>query len=157
MVVWECDLIYLQGLSKYIDGIKYLLIVIDAFSKYLHFVPRKSKTVPSLTAAFQLVLKDRRYSKPVRRRPVWLQTDRGKEFSNKPFQDRLKREGFQFFYEYRNPDEKCAVVERAHRLLRNKLCTYFAYKNTYRLFNVLQLFVKKYNKLHTAHSMARPL
>ena len=57
------------------------------FSKYLHVMPLKSKTGPSVTAAFQSILKDRRYSKPVRRRPVWLQTGRGKEFSNMSFQD----------------------------------------------------------------------
>ena len=98
MVVWECDLVDGQGLSKYNDGIKYLLTVIGAFSKFLLIVPLKSKTGPSVKAAFQSVLKDRRNSKPLRRRPVWLQTDTGKEFSKKrPFQDMLKREGIQFF------------------------------------------------------------
>jgi hypothetical protein len=35
MDVWECDLVDVQGLSKHNDGIKYLLSVIDVFSKYL--------------------------------------------------------------------------------------------------------------------------
>jgi len=35
MDVWECDLVDLQGLSEYNDGIKYLLNVIDVFSKLL--------------------------------------------------------------------------------------------------------------------------
>jgi hypothetical protein len=85
MDVWLCDLVDVQGLSKYNDGIKYLLNVIEVFSKYMHVVPLKSKTGTSVTAAFQSVLKDRRYSKQVRRRPVCLQTDRRKEFSNRPF------------------------------------------------------------------------
>jgi len=91
MDVWECDLVDVQGLSKHNDGIKYLLSVIDVFSKFLLIVPLKSKTGPSVTAAFQSVLKDRRYTKPLRRRPVWLQTDRGNEFSNRPFQVMLRR------------------------------------------------------------------
>ena len=33
MNVWECDLVDVQGLSKHNDGIKYLLNVIDVFSK----------------------------------------------------------------------------------------------------------------------------
>ena len=61
--VWECDLVDEQGLGKYNDGINYLLCVIDVFSKYLHVVPLKSKTGPSVTAAFQSILKDRRYLK----------------------------------------------------------------------------------------------
>ena len=66
----------------------------------------------------------------------------------------LKREG-NHFHVYKNPDMKCAVVERAHRTLRNKLYRYFTYKNTYRFVNVLQQFVKAYNNtVHTALGMA---
>ena len=64
----------------------------------------------------------------------------------------LRREGIQF-HVCRNPDVKCAFVERAHRTLRNKLYKYFTYKNTYRFVNVLQHFVKAYNTIHTAHGM----
>jgi hypothetical protein len=140
------------GLSKYNEGINYLLSVIDVFSKYLQVVPLKSKIGPSVTAAFESLLKDRRYSKPVRRRPFWLQTDRGFEFSNRPFQDTLKREGIQF-HVCRNPNLKCAVVERTHHTLRNKLYRYFTYKNAYRFVSVLQQCVKSYNTVHTAHGM----
>jgi hypothetical protein len=37
--VWESNLVDVQGLSKYNDGMKYLLTVIDVFSKFLHIVP----------------------------------------------------------------------------------------------------------------------
>jgi transposase InsO family protein len=105
-------------------GKKYLLSVIDVFSKYLHVVPLKSKTGPSVTSAFESVLKDNKFPKLIRRRPVWVQTDRGKEFQNRPFQDMLKHEGIRF-HVCKNNDVKCAVVERAHRTLRNKLYRYF--------------------------------
>jgi len=85
-----------MGLSKYKDRIEYLLSVIDVFSKYLNVVPLKSKTRPSVTSALQSVLKDLKYYKPIRRRPVWVQTDRGKKFLNRHFQDMLMREGIQF-------------------------------------------------------------
>jgi hypothetical protein len=42
MEVCEFHLFDVQGSSKYNDGIKYLLSVIDVFSKYLHFVSLKS-------------------------------------------------------------------------------------------------------------------
>ena len=109
-----------QGLSKYKDGIKNLLSVTDVLSKYLHVVSLKSKTGPSVTSAFESVLKDTKYSKPIRRRPVWVQTDTGKEFQNRLFQDMLKCDGIRF-HVCKNPDVKCAVVEWAHRTLRNKL------------------------------------
>jgi len=52
--------------------------------------------------------------------PLWVQTDRGKEFLNRTFQDMLKRKVIRVQV-CKNPDVKCAVVDRAHRTLRNKL------------------------------------
>jgi len=147
--VWESDLVDVQGLSKYNDGIKYLLTVIDVFSKFLHIVPLKRKTGNAVTSAFQTILKDPKYLKPIRRCPVWERTDIGKEFLNKSLQDMLKREGIQF-QTCRNPDVKCSVVERAYRTIRDKLYKYFTYKNTYRFIDVLPAFVRGYNA--TVHS-----
>jgi hypothetical protein len=78
--VWESDLVDVQGLNKYNDGVKYLLTVIEVFSKFLHIIPLKSKTGTAVTSAFQSILNDPRYLKPIRKRPVWVRTDRGKEF-----------------------------------------------------------------------------
>ena len=44
MDVLESDLVDMQGLSKYNDGIKYVLSVIDVFSKYILVMSLKSKT-----------------------------------------------------------------------------------------------------------------
>jgi len=142
--VWESDLVDVQGISKYNDGVKYLLTVIDVFFKFLHILKLKSKTGKAVTSAFQSILKDPKYLKPIRRRPVWVRTDRGKEFLNRLFQDMLKREGIQFQIS-KNPDVKCSVMERAHRTIRDKLYKYFTYKNTYRFIDVLQVFVRGYN------------
>jgi len=152
--VWESDLVDVQSLGKYNDGIKYLLTVIDVFSKYLHIIPLRSKTGKAVTTAFQTILKDPKYSKPIRRRPVWVRTDRGKEFLNKSFQDMLKRQGIQFQV-CRNPDVKCSVIERAHRTIRDKLYKYFTYKNTYRFVDVLQDFVRGYKAaVHSTTGMS---
>jgi hypothetical protein len=56
--VWESDLIDVQGLARHNDGIKYVLSVIDVFSKFLPFVPLKSKTGKDITSAFQSILND---------------------------------------------------------------------------------------------------
>jgi len=78
--VWECDLIDVQSLSKFNGNFKYLLTVIDVFSKFLHIVPLKSKTGPAVTSAFQSILKNPKYSTPLRRkRPIWVRT-KGKNF-----------------------------------------------------------------------------
>ena len=109
MFVWECNLFDVQTISKYNDRIKYLLSVIDVFSKYFHVVLLKWNTGPSVTSAFQSFLKEAKYSKPIRRRPLWVNTDRGKEFLNKPFQGMLKSEGIQI-HVCEKPDVKYSVV-----------------------------------------------
>jgi transposase InsO family protein len=117
----ECDLVDVQAHGKFNDNFKYILSIIEVFSKFLYMVPLKSKTGTAVTAAFHSVLPQRR------RRPVWVRTDKGKEFLNKNFQAMLRREGIQFQV-CRNPDVKCSVVQRAHRTIKNKIYKYFKYK-----------------------------
>jgi DNA-binding protein len=85
--VLECDLVDVQAIDKYNDGNRYLLTVIYVFSKYLHTVPLKAKTGKAVSAAFETILNEDRYMKPYKRRPVWVQTDKGKEFRNETFQN----------------------------------------------------------------------
>ena len=106
----------MQSLSKYNDKYKYMLSVIDTFSKYLHIVPLRSKTGTAVSVAFRSILV--KYSRPVRRRPVWVRTDKGKEFLNRTFQALLRKEGIQYQV-CRDPNVKCAIVERSHRTIRD--------------------------------------
>ena len=153
-ISWECDLIDVQALSRHNDGVKYLLTVINVFSKFLHMVPLKSKSGKDVSSAFQLVLKDPRYSKPFKRRPVWVRTDKGKAFLNESFQKLLKREGIHFQV-CRNPDIKCSIVERVQQTVRDKLYKYFTHKNTYRYVDVLSDFVSGCNTtIHGSTGMA---
>jgi hypothetical protein len=126
--------------------------VIDVFSKYLHSVPLRSKTVAAVTSAFKDILQDPRYSKPFRRRPVWVLTDKIKEFLNAEFEGLLKREGIQFQI-CENPDVNCSVVERVNRTLRDKMFRYFSYKNTYSYLEIFPKFVQGYNA--TVHTTTR--
>jgi transposase InsO family protein len=146
MDVWEVDLVDIQSLAKYNKGYKYLLTAIDVFSKFLHIVPVKVKTGEAITKAFLSIFKDSRYSNG--QRPIWVRTDRGKEFLNRSFQAMLKREGIQFQI-CRNPDVKCAIIERAHRTIREKIYKYFTANNTYKFIEILLKFVTAYN--NTVH------
>jgi len=152
MDVWECDLADDKALGRFNDNYKYILSVIDVFSKFLHLVPLRSKTGTAVVSAFTSIFKDS--SSRRRRRPVWVRTDKGKEFINRHFREMLKREGNQFQV-CRNPDVKFSVVERAHRSIRDRMYKYFTYKNTYRYIDVLRKFVKAYNDtVHSATGMA---
>jgi len=116
-MTWECDLVGVQGLSKFNDVVKYLTVT-DIFSKFLHIIPLITKTGKAVTMAFHSTFKGPKYLKSIRRRPVWVRTDTGKELLNRSFPDMLKREGIHFQI-CKNPDVKRSVVERAHRTIRD--------------------------------------
>jgi len=112
----------------------------------------KTKSGPAVTAAFLSIFDEK--PKLTSRRPVWVRTDKGKEFLNKQFQDMLRDEGIQFQV-CRNPDVKCAVVELAQRMIRDRLYKYFTYKNMFKYIYVLTKFVRAYNDtVHSTTGMA---
>ena len=47
--IWAADLIDMQAFAKDNNGIKYLLTVIDVFSKFVWIVPLKQKTGQDVT------------------------------------------------------------------------------------------------------------
>ena len=68
----------MQACSKDNNGIKYLLTVIDIFSKFVWIIPSKRKTVQEVANAFSRNLNKQRPSK------MWV--DKGREFYNKDVQ-----------------------------------------------------------------------
>ena len=91
---WAADLIEVIYISKQNRGFKYLLTVVDVFSKYAWVEPIKTKTGQTVTAAFEKILKQGR-------KPIQLQTDDGKEFHNKTFQNIMTRYDMHQFFDQR--------------------------------------------------------
>ena len=56
--IWGVDLADIQLISKFNKGFRYLLFVIDLFSKYAWFVPLKDKKGVSIVNVFQSILKN---------------------------------------------------------------------------------------------------
>ena len=54
--IWGTDSADMQLISKYNKGIRYLLCVIDLFSKYAWVVPLKDKKGVTIVNAFQKIL-----------------------------------------------------------------------------------------------------
>ena len=55
--IWGADLADMQLLSKYNKGIRFLLCVIDIFSKYTWVITLKDKKGVSIVTTFQIILK----------------------------------------------------------------------------------------------------
>ena len=77
--IWGIDLADVQLLSKFNKGFRFLLCVIDIFSKYAWVVPLKDKKGVSIVNAFQKILDDSN------RKPNKIWVDKGSEFYNNSF------------------------------------------------------------------------
>ena len=110
--IWGVDLADMQLLSKYNKGIRFLLCVIDIFSKYAWVVPLKDKKDISIVKAFQIILKQS-YKKPNK-----ICVDKGSEFYNVYFKKWL-RDNDIVVYSTHN-ERKSVVAERFIKTLKSK-------------------------------------
>jgi transposase InsO family protein len=138
---WEINLADLSSLSRYNDKHKYLLNVIDIFSRYAWSVPLKEKTGTSITAVLKSLFQNRK--------PITIQSDKGTEFVNASVQQYLKRQGVKF-HTTNNPEIKGAIIERFNRTLKTKMYKYFTENKTYRYLDVINEVVTSYN--NSVHS-----
>ena len=140
------DLADMQLLSKYNKGIRFLLCVIDIFSKYVWVVPLKDKKGISIVKAFQIILKQSN------RKPNKIWVDKGSEFYNAYFKKWL-RDNDIVMYSTHN-EGKSVVAERFIRTLKSKIYKYMTSisKNVY--IDKLDDIVDEYNNTyHTTIKM----
>ena len=105
----------MQAFAKFNRCVKYLLAVIDVFSKYGCLIPLKDKTGKCVASALKTIFKARKLEK--------MRVDKGKEFYNKDVKDSIQ------LYSTEN-EEKSSVVERWIRTMKEKMWKYFSANST---------------------------
>ena len=75
--IWEADLAEMKSLSSKNENVKYLLCVIDAFTKYAWIKPLKDKKVKTVLNTFIEIVNESNG----KRNKLWI--DQGREFYNK--------------------------------------------------------------------------
>ena len=90
---WYSDLLDMNDYGiKYNRGYRYILVVIDNFSKFGRTIPLKNKYSQSITDAFSQIVKSSK------RKPNLLETDDGKEYVNKIFDEILNSNNIQRYF-----------------------------------------------------------
>ena len=135
--IWAADLVEMQKYSKWNKGIKYLLMVIDIFSKYGWIVALKDKKTESVSLAFDHIFKKSK------RKPEKLWTDKGSEFISKHFKDCLKKHDVMLYHTQN--EEKSSVVERWNRTMKNRMWKMFTSNNNSIYWDKLDTLVNDYN------------
>ena len=146
--IWGVDLADMQLLSKYNKGIRFLLCVIDIFSKYARVVPLKDKKGISIVKAFQIILKQSN------RKPNKIWVDKGSEFYNAYFKKWLQDNIV--MYSTHN-EGKSVVAERFIRTLKNRNYKYMTLisKNVY--IDKLDDIADEYNNTYHTTIKVKPI
>lgn len=134
--LWQADLVEMGAYSADNENNRYLLTVIDTFSKFAWTAPIKNKTGSSVTEAMENILNKGRI-------PNNLQTDDGKEFFNTTFQSLMKKLHINHYSTF--SPLKASIVERFNRTLKNLMWKEFSANGSYCWINMIDTLTKKYN------------
>lgn len=145
---FQADLVDMSAYTKENDNNHFLLTCIDLFSKYAWTRVLKNKTGIEVAKAFESILEEGR-------KPVKLQTDKGKEFFNKHFQKLTKKYDITHFATA--TDLKSCVVERFNRTLKSRMWRYLTATNSKRYIDTLQDITQGYNASYHRSIKMRPV
>ena len=135
--LWAADLLIMDKYSSQNKGFKYLLNVIDTFSKYVWIEPLKNRTGKNAAEAFESIITQSK------RKPNLLHVDMGTEFVNETFKSMLKKYNINMYHTYN--EEKSAIIERFNRTLNQKLRIYFEARDNFKWYDILPTIIEEYN------------
>lgn len=134
--LWQADLVEMGVYSTENNGYRYMLTVIDTFSKFAWVRPIKNKSGVEVTNAFRSILGEGR-------QPKNLQTDDGKEFYNHNFNNLMRKFNINHYSTY--SVLKASIVERFNRTLKTMMWKKFSMNGSYRWIQVLPDLLTCYN------------
>jgi transposase InsO family protein len=140
---WQIDLIDISKYSKWNSGVKYLMGIVDVFSRKALVVPLQSKSETASSLGF--ILKNHK--------PILIQTDNGTEFLNKKFQKLLKSHSIRHTTVAVGDHRRQGIVERFNRTIERLIAKYQESRRTNRYIEVLDDLVFNYN--NTYHRIIR--
>lgn len=136
---YQTDILLLPNPSQN-KGYKYLLTVIDVYSRYAFAKALKTKSGEVVLKAFEDLMTENGLCKN-------LNCDLGSEFIYKPFVDYCYVNDITLYYSNPEQDNKNAIIERFHRTLRNLMLKYTV-ANDKGYIDALPNLIKNYNTTH---------
>ena len=142
--IWSLDILDLKDYgSENNRGYRYVLVIIDNFSKYGWTVPLKNKNAQTIKDSFENILISSK------RKPNLIESDRGKEFYNNIFQDFLNKNDIKLFS--RNSSYGAVFAERFNSTIRDLFKKILFENGDANWIDVLQTITKQYNnRIHSS-------
>lgn len=143
---YQIDLVEMIPYTKFNKNFKYILTVIDIFSKYAWAVAVKTKSSKDVTIAMSKILETGNI-------PRNIHSDRGKEFYNSEFKQLINRFNINLYSTYTSL--KASIVERFNRTLKTKMWKQLHLNGSYKWIDILPQLIETYN--NTKHSTIKML
>ena len=142
--IWSLDILDLKDYGPENNrGYRYVLVVIDNFSKFGWTSPLKNKNAQTIKDSFENILTNSK------RKPNLIESDRGKEFYNNIFQDFLNKNDIKLYS--RNSSYGAVFAERFNHTIRDLLKKIVFEQGDAKWIDVLQTITKQYNnKTHSS-------
>ena len=146
--IWSLDILDLKDYDlKNNRGYRYVLVVIDNFSKFGWTVPLKNKNAQTIKDSFENILISSK------RKPNLIGTDRGKEFYNKIFQEFLNKNNIKLYS--RNSSYGAVFAERFNRTIRDLLKKIVFEQGDAEWIDILSTITEQYNnRRHTSTKLS---
>ena len=146
--IWTLDILDLKDYGpKNNRGYRYVLVIIDNFSKFGWTIPLKNKNARTIKDSFENILTNSK------RKPNLIETDRGKEFYNNIFQDFLNKNNIKLYS--RNSSYGAVFAERFNRTIRDLLKKIVFEQGDAKWIDILPTITEQYNnRRHTSTKLS---
>lgn len=145
--VWSMDLVDMSEWKDSNDGEKFMLTVVDVFTRYAWAKPMRSKTAIDTYAAFISIVEESG------RKPEKIWVDQGKEFYNSIFNKWMAANAAVMYSTF--GESKSVIVERFNKTLKTKMWFYYTEFNTRRWIDELPKLMRWYNtRVHSTIKMS---
>ena len=136
---WSLDILDLKDYGPENNrGYRYVLVIIDNFSKFGWTIPLKNKNAQTIKDSFESILINSK------RKPNLIETDRGKEFYKNIFQEFLNKNNIKLYS--RNSSYGAVFAERFNRTITDLLKKIVFQHGDANWIDVLPTITKQYNK-----------
>ena len=146
--IWSLDILDLKDYGPENNrGYRHVLVTIDNFSKFGWTIALKNKNAQTLKDSSENILINSK------RKPILIESDRGKEFYNNIFQDFLNKNNIKLYS--RNGSFGSVFAESFNRTIRDLLKRPVFEKGDGNWIDVLQTVTKQYNnRIHSSTKLS---
>ena len=146
--IWSLDILDLKDYGPENNrGYRYVLVIIDNFSKFGWTVPIKNKNAQTIKDCLEHILINSK------RKPYLIESDRGKKFYNNIFQDFLNKNNIKLYS--RKSSYGAVFAKRFNRTIRDLLKKIVFEQGDAKWIDILPTITKQYtNRIHSSTKLS---